>query len=76
MPWLPLARSAGPLLLLLVAGQTPPAYDLVIRGGHVIDPRNGIDGVRDVAVAGGRIAAVAARLDAPGTARVVDASGL
>jgi len=76
MPWLPLARSAGPLLLLLVAGQVPPAYDLVIRGGHVIDPRNGVDGVRDVAIAGGRIAAVAPRLEAPATGRVVDASGL
>ena len=76
MPWLRLAGSAGPLLLLLYAGQAPPAYDIVIRGGHVIDPRNGIDGVRDVAVAAGRIAAVAPRLDAAATTRVIDAAGL
>ena len=76
MPWFRLARSAGPLLLVLVAAQAPPAYDLVIRGGHVIDPRNGIDGVRDVAIAAGRVAAVAPRIDAPATARVIDASGL
>jgi len=57
------------------ARQAAPAYDLVIAGGHVIDPRNGIDGVRDVAIAGGVIAAVAPRLDRAG-AKVIDVSGL
>ncbi|MXX03102.1 MAG: amidohydrolase/deacetylase family metallohydrolase [Gemmatimonadetes bacterium] len=33
-------------------------YDLIIKGGHVIDPENGISGSRDVAVDGGLIAAV------------------
>ena len=33
-------------------------YDLIIKGGHVIDPENGINGSRDVAVDGGLIAAV------------------
>ena len=33
-------------------------YDLIIKGGHVIDPENGINGNRDVAVDGGLIAAV------------------
>ncbi len=47
----------------------------MIAGGHVIDPRNGIDGVRDVAIAGGAIAAVAPRVD-PAGARTIDASGL
>jgi dihydroorotase len=37
-------------------------YDLVIRGGRVIDPSVGLDAVRDVAIAGGRIAAVAANV--------------
>jgi dihydroorotase len=54
----------------------PAKYDLVLRGGHVIDPRNGISAVRDVAIAGGRIAAVADHIDPPEGARVVDASGL
>jgi dihydroorotase len=57
------------------ARQAAPTYDLVIAGGHVIDSRNGIDGVRDVAIAGGVIAAVAPRLD-PAGAKVIDASGL
>ncbi len=41
---------------LASAPEPAPRYDLLIRGGHVIDPRNGIDGIRDVAVWGGRIA--------------------
>ncbi|MBR0664313.1 amidohydrolase/deacetylase family metallohydrolase [Roseomonas hellenica] len=49
-------------------------YDIVLRGGRVIDPSQGIDGIADVAVREGRIAAVGAAL--PGPAReVVDASG-
>jgi dihydroorotase len=45
------------------------AYDLIIRGGRVIDPGNRLDALRDVAIAGGRIAAVAANIagDAPET---------
>jgi dihydroorotase len=51
-------------------------YDMLIKGGHVIDPKNGIDGIRDVAIRDGKIAAVEQTI-APGTAsRVVDAKGL
>ena len=35
-------------------------YDLLLKGGHVIDPRNRISAVRDVAIANGKVAAVAA----------------
>lgn len=50
-------------------------YDLLIRGGHVIDPKNKIDGPSDVAIKDGAIAAVGKSID-PGLAtRVVDASG-
>jgi dihydroorotase len=34
-------------------------FDLLLTGGRVIDPAAGVDGVRDVAIAGGRIAVVA-----------------
>jgi dihydroorotase len=58
------------------AAGAQPAYDLLLKGGHVIDPRNGIDAVMDVAVAAGRIAAVRPAI-APADARqVVDVSGL
>ncbi|HEU5431826.1 MAG TPA: amidohydrolase/deacetylase family metallohydrolase [Thermomicrobiales bacterium] len=50
-------------------------YDIVITGGHVIDPANGVDDVREVAIAAGRIAAVAARLPPHSARQVVDAAG-
>lgn len=40
-----------------IDGQTA-RFDLLIRGGHVIDPKNGIDGVMDVAVVNGKVAEV------------------
>src|SRR5581483_3026197 len=51
-------------------------YDLLIRGGHVIDPANHIDEVMDVAVSKGRIIAVAKDLPPDQAGKVVDASGL
>ena len=47
-------------------------YDLVLKGGRVIDPSLRINAIRDVAIAGGRIAAVEADIAA---AEVIDASG-
>lgn len=50
-------------------------YDLILRGGHVIDPANGVNGIMDVAVAGGKIAAVG-RLGNAGARKVIGAQGL
>ena len=46
---------------LLSVGIACPAqkYDLVLRNGHVIDPKNHIDGHADIAVLDGKIALVA-----------------
>ena len=52
-----------------------PGYDLVVKGGRVIDPANGTDGIRDIGIKRGRIVAGAPKLD-PGAAKVVDAAGL
>lgn len=53
---------------------TPAPFDLILRGGHVIDPATGLDGIADVAITDGRIAAV--QKDLPGTAReVLDVRG-
>ena len=52
------------LLFSLASVLVAQEYDLVIRGGHVIDPRNKISAVRDIAVKGDRIAAVAEKIDA------------
>jgi dihydroorotase len=50
-------------------------FDLVLKGGHVIDPANGIDGRRDVAVRGDRIAEVGEGIDPALAAKVVDVTG-
>ncbi|MBJ3775629.1 amidohydrolase/deacetylase family metallohydrolase [Acuticoccus mangrovi] len=52
----------------------PGKIDLVITGGRVIDPANDIDGVMDVAIADGKIAAVGPNIHAPG-AETIDATG-
>src|SRR5580765_7130061 len=51
-----------------------PRYDLIIRGGRVIDPSVRLDAVRDVAIAGGRIAGVEANI-VGGAANSIDARG-
>ena len=53
-----------------------PRYDLILQGGHVIDAKNKISAVRDVAILNGRIAAVAAHLDPATAAKTVDVAGL
>jgi len=69
-----------PMILggLLAAGLACPAqkYDLVIRQGHVIDPKNHLDGPADVAILGGKIALVAPSIAPEEAVRAVDASGL
>jgi dihydroorotase len=49
-------------------------YDLLIRGGRVIDPSVRLDAIRDVAIAGGRIAAVEPAIGAE-AAEIIDARG-
>jgi dihydroorotase len=51
-------------------------YDLVVKNGHVIDPKNKIDGVMDIAVKEGKIAKVAASIPATDAKKSVDATGL
>jgi dihydroorotase len=50
--------------------------ELLLKGGHLIDPKNHIDGPRDVAIAGGKVAAVDAQIPAAAARKVLDASGL
>ena len=65
------------ILLLLSAGLVhAQEYDLLLKGGHVIDPKNKISGRRDVAIKDGRIAAVAAEIPAARAAKTVNVGGL
>jgi dihydroorotase len=58
--------AAGAALFGRVRTAHAAAYDLIIRGGRVIDPSTGLDAVRDVAIVQGKIAAVG--VDIPGDA--------
>lgn len=51
-------------------------FDTIIKKGHVIDPANNIDGVRDIAIADGKIALVAKEIQPARGKSVIDASGL
>jgi dihydroorotase len=50
-------------------------YDLLIKGGHVLDPGQGLDATLDIAVTGGKIAAIAADIPAADAARVLEIRG-
>src|SRR5260370_39106404 len=52
------------------------AYDLLLQGAHVIDPKNKISAVRDVAIRDGLIAAVAPDIPATQARKVVNVAGL
>jgi dihydroorotase len=68
---------AGMALVFICASQlvAQQKYDLLLKGGHVIDPRNRISAVRDVAIANGKVAAIAANIAPAEAFKVVDASG-
>ena len=42
-------------------------YDLLIKGGHVLDPGQGLDGIRDIAITDGKITKIAAGIPAART---------
>ena len=69
------SAAAGAAILSRAAGAfAQGGYDLIIKGGRVIDPSVRLDAVRDVAISGGRIAAVEANITASAAA-TIDARG-
>jgi dihydroorotase len=50
-------------------------FDLLLRGGRVIDPASGIDGLKDVAIRNGKIAAVQADILPTSAKEVIDVTG-
>src|ERR1700731_4556336 len=68
------------VVLCSIASAYTQQYDIVLHGGRVIDPANGVDARMDVAVTGDRIVAVKADIPAAILAtqarRVLDVSGL
>ncbi len=63
------ARAAGP------QATAEPVFDLLLKGGRVIDPAQALDAVRDIAVAKGTIVAVEPDIDAAKARRVLDVRG-
>jgi dihydroorotase len=75
-------KLCGAVVMVLVATGVasvlaqPGKFDLLIRGGHVIDSKNAINSVMDVGITGGKIAEVSARIEPSRASRVADATGL
>jgi dihydroorotase len=68
------AAAAGAAMLVRVPKIFGAKYDLIIRGGRVIDPSLRLDAMRDVAISAGRIAAVEPSI-ADDAAETIDARG-
>lgn len=63
-------------LLCSVSVSQAQKYSVVIKGGHVIDAKNKINEVMDVAILNGKIAKVAKKIDAGKAKQVVNATGM
>lgn len=68
------AAAAGAAMLARGPRAFAAKYDLIIKGGRVIDPSVRLDAIRDVAISGGRIAAVETAI-AGDAADMIDARG-
>lgn len=65
------------VLLLIIPGiSNAQNYDIVIKGGHVIDPKNKIDAVMDLAIKDKKIALVAKTIDEKEGKKIINAKGL
>jgi dihydroorotase len=69
------AATAGAAFFARTPKASSATYDLVIKGGRVIDPSLGINAVGDVAIAAGRIATVGTNIASDGAGETIDARG-
>ncbi len=74
-------RNIHPLLILLIALGShgllrAQQIDILLKGGHVIDPKNKIDAIMDVAIADGKILKVSTAIPPKEAKRVVDVTGM
>jgi dihydroorotase len=70
------AMTLGWTFGLLDTAVRAQQFDLLIKGGHVIDGKNQVNSVMDVAVSDGKIAQVSTNIPAAQSKQVIDASGL
>lgn len=59
-----------------VSAQPSKVYGIIIKGGHLIDPKNHIDEVMDVAINDGKVALIAKNIEPEQATQVVDAKGM
>ncbi len=64
------------LNFLILKTSHAQTYDIVIKGAHLIDPKNNIDMTMDVAIKEGKIAQVSKNIDIANASQVVDATGM
>src|SRR5215470_9759597 len=71
-------RTYWLLTILLLNGWSlaQNKYDLVIKGGEVIDPRSGVQAVRDVGIRDHKIAAIEKDIPASDATKIIKAHGL
>src|SRR5881394_1316263 len=70
-----LTTAVGGAVLTTGRSTSSAQYDLLVKGGRVIDPSRRFDAMADVAITKGRIAAVQPSIAASAAAEVVDAAG-
>lgn len=63
-------------MLVATLSAQAQSWDVLIKDGHLIDAKNGIDEVMDVAIADGQVARVGSNLSESDAAQVVDAAGM
>ena len=75
MVFLPFRRLL-PLVFCGLGLWAQPPYDILLKGGHLIDPKNGINAPRDLAIKDGKVAAVAASIPAAQARKTILIPGL
>ena len=72
-----IACCAGLSLFVAMNGfAQAPVYDLILENGHVLDDKNRVDAVMDVAIKNGKIARVAEHIPANSAIKTIDVKGL
>jgi len=71
-------RKASALVFFILVFHFAKAqqYAIVIKGGHLIDPKNSINEIMDIAINDGKVISVAKNIDATKAIQVVDAKGM
>ncbi|NND33595.1 MAG: amidohydrolase/deacetylase family metallohydrolase, partial [Saprospiraceae bacterium] len=62
--------------ICLPSGLLAQQIDILLKGGHLIDPKNNLNEILDVAISDGKIAAVKKDIDATGAKKTINATGL